>query len=174
MTADEIIAQAEDYAKSYNEPSVAPFPHQLVLANKRDLEIVHADLEDDSLAGAILYKDDKFTILINVAKSARVQNVTLGHELGHYALHAPLVKERKAILDNDDFVKWAAVSFLPEDRQAFRTEVEANLFALHLLMPADLVKRGWEVTRNVQELAKIFKVTTVAMSQRLTEMGLVK
>lgn len=169
-----IRALAEEYARKYNPDRVAPFPYQNILTQHTDLEIHYADLEDPDLSGATLLKDDKFTIVINTAKPDRRQNFTLGHELGHYFLHKEALQEQKAILDGDAWLDSPNILYRLDTAKTTQLETEANNFAASLLMPADLVKRGWQVTQSIEELADIFQVSTVAMSVRLTKLGLVK
>lgn len=169
-----IRALAEEYARKYNPQKVAPFPYQNILKEHDDLEIHSADLDDPGLSGATLVKDGTFTIVINNTKPERRQNFTLGHELGHYFLHKDILLNQKAILDNDGWLDGPNVLYRLDTAQRTRIETEANNFAASLLMPADLVKHGWEITQDVQELANIFQVSTVAMSVRLTQLGLVK
>lgn len=167
-------ALAEEYARKYNPGKVAPFPYQNILAEHKDLEIHHVDLDDPGLSGAILYKDNLFTIVINVTKPEPRQHFTLGHELGHYFLHKDVLKDEKAILDSDAWLDKPSILFRLDSAKRTQLETEANNFAASLLMPADLVKHGWQVTKDVRELADIFQVSTVAMSIRLTKLGLVK
>lgn len=169
-----IRALGEEYARKYNPNRVAPFPYQNVLAEHKDLEIHYADLDDPSLSGATLYKDGAFTIVVNNTKPERRQHFTLCHELGHYFLHKELLRDQKAILDGDTWLDNPNILYRLDTAQKTQVETEANNFAASLLMPADLVKRGWRVTQNVEELADVFQVSTVAMSVRLTKLGLVK
>lgn len=169
-----IRALAEEYARKYNPGHLAPFPYQNILDEHKDLEIHFAELEDESTSGATLYKDGIFTIVVNTAKPERRQNFTLGHELGHYFLHKELLQKEQGILDGDVWVDNPNILYRLDMANNSQIETEANNFAASLLMPADLVKRGWRVTKNVEELADIFQVSTVAMSVRLTKLGLVK
>ncbi len=169
-----IRALAEEYARKYNPSRVAPFPYQNILKEHSDLEIHFADLDDPGLSGATLVKEGTFTIVINNTKPDRRQNFTLGHELGHYFLHKDILQDQKAILDGDAWLDSPNVLYRLDTARRTQVETEANNFAASLLMPADLVKHGWSVTTDVQELADIFQVSTVAMSVRLTKLGLVK
>lgn len=168
-----IRALAEEYARKYNPKKVAPFPYQNILQEHGDLEVHYADLDDPGLSGATLYKDGAFTIVINNTKPERRQHFTLGHELGHYFLHQDILKDQKAILDGDAWLD-NHVLYRLDSAKRTQVETESNNFAASLLMPADLVKHGWQITKDVRELADIFQVSTVAMSIRLTQLGLVK
>lgn len=169
-----IRALAEEYARKYNPDKVAPFPYQNILEEHKDLEVHYADLDDPGLSGATLFKDGAFTVVINNTKPERRQHFTLGHELGHYFLHQEILKDQKAILDSDVWLDSPHVLYRLDSARRTQVETEANNFAASLLMPADLVKHGWQITKDVRELAEIFQVSTVAMSIRLTKLGLVK
>jgi len=174
MTLAEISERGEEYARTYNPRSVAPFPYENVLAQHADLEILLADLEDDEVSGVTLFKDERFTILINDAKPETRQNFTVGHELAHYFLHRELLKQEEGIVDGDATLDGSGLLYRLNGTEDTQIEIEANAFAASLLMPADLVRRAWEVTRDIEECAMIFKVSAVAMSVRLTHLGLVQ
>lgn len=169
-----VRALAEEYARKYNPGSQAPFPYQNILAEHSDLEIFYVDLEDDNISGTTLFKDGKFTILINATKPEIRQHFTLGHELGHYFLHQDILRSESAIVDGDAWMDGANMLYRKDDAKNTQIETQANNFAGSLLMPAELVRRGWAVTGSIEELANIFKVSPVAMSVRLTRLGLVK
>lgn len=164
-------ALAEEYARQYNPKSVAPFPYENVAIANKDLEIFFTDLEDPAMSGATIYKEGKFTIVINTSKPETRQHFTLGHELGHYFLHKDVLREEKVIVDGD--TDGPNMLYRMDDGTATQLEVEANNFAASLLMPADLVYKAWEATHSIEDCARIFKVSIIAMSLRLIQLGLV-
>lgn len=172
MTLAQIRTLAEEYARQFNPDSVAPFPHQNVEESFDDLEIYFAELEDDEVSGATLYKDDKFIILVNIKNHPIRQHFTLGHELAHYFLHKDILRREKGIMDGDDVLD-GNVLFRLDNATTQKIETEANAFAASLLMPSNLVYKAWAATSSIQKTAKIFKVSPVAMSIRLAELGLV-
>lgn len=174
MSLEEITQLAERLARTYNPQSIAPFPHENVLTDCTDLDILFADLEDDDVSGVTLYKNERYTILINTVKPERLQHFTLGHELGHYFLHKDLLKKEKGIVDADTLMGGAGPLFRIYGSENTQLELEANNFAGSLLMPADLVRQAWQSTRNIEECADIFQVSAVAMSVRLTKLKLIK
>jgi len=165
---------AEEYARKYNPGHLAPFPYEEIMKQHPDLEVYFVPLDDNNVSGVTLLKEDKINILINTNKPELRQNFTLGHELGHYFLHQEILKEEKGIVDPDASVEGAVALYRLDNETSQRIEREANSFASSLLMPADIVKRGWRTVGDVAELANIFRVSVVAMSIRLTELGLVK
>jgi Zn-dependent peptidase ImmA (M78 family) len=174
MTLAQIRVLAEEYATKFNPERVAPFPYERVLDEHKDLRIYYTALDDDEISGATLYKDGIFSILINTNKPSTRQHFSLGHELGHYFLHQDILKAEQALIDGDTYLDGATVLYRQDSTKAQTIEVEANNFAASLLMPADLVRQAWDATHSVQHSARIFKVSVVAMSVRLTKMGLIK
>jgi Zn-dependent peptidase ImmA (M78 family) len=173
MTLSQIRTQAEELARQYNADNVAPFPYQNVLEAHPDLEIVFTDLDEDNISGATFYENGRFTILVNTTKPETRQHFTLGHELGHYFLHQDILHSKSGIVDEDATLDGATMLYRLDDETETRLEREANNFAAGLLMRADLVRRAWRITESIEECAQIFQVSVVAMSIRLTQLGLV-
>jgi len=173
MTIEEIRTRAEEVAAKYNPQHVAPFPYENILDDREDLKIYFTELDDDLISGATLYENDEFTVLINSSKPGTRQHFSLGHELGHCFLHADILREEKAIIDSDDALAGPRILYRQEHASDEQLEREANAFAATLLMPAGLVRDGWAAVADIEKLAQIFQVSVVAMSIRLTELGLV-
>lgn len=176
MTLQEINAHAEAIAHQYNPDKLAPFPYEAIVKDLDDLDIIFLDLEDDSVSGVILYEETtkQFNILINATKHPHRQHFTLGHELGHYFLHQDILKEEKGLVDGENAVDNTNILYrLDNPVEKNHIETEANHFAAGLLMPEALVRDAWDATADIEECAKIFNVSTIAMSIRLTELELV-
>jgi Zn-dependent peptidase ImmA (M78 family) len=173
MSLTQVRALAEEYANKYNPENVAPFPYENITDAHKDLRIYFTALEDDNVSGAILFRDDEFSILVNNSKSTARQHFTLAHELGHYFLHQNMLREEQAIVDGEASLDGPKILYRLDDAEAKQLETEANNFAASLVMPTDLVRRAWEATHSIQECARIFSVSPVAMSVRLTNLGLI-
>ncbi|HKR82400.1 MAG TPA: ImmA/IrrE family metallo-endopeptidase [Candidatus Saccharimonadales bacterium] len=173
MKLTHVRALAEEYALKFNPKNLAPFPYENVTAEHKDLRVYFTSLDDDEVSGAILYKDGKFNILVNNTKPLQRQHFTVAHEIGHYFLHQDILKGEHAIVDGEDALDGAKILYRNDDNKTKQLEIEANNFAASLIMPADLVRRAWEATHSIQECARIFSVSVVAMSVRLTNLGLV-
>jgi Zn-dependent peptidase ImmA (M78 family) len=175
MSLTHIRALAEEYATKYNPEQLAPFPYENILREHKDLRIYFTSLDDDNVSGTILLKDGECNILINSNKPPTRQHFTLGHELGHYFLHQNLLQSEQGIIDGDDSLDGSKILYRSDDEAEKKKDIEiaANNFAASLLMPADLVRQAWEVTHSVEECARIFQVSVVAMSIRVTRMGLI-
>ena len=174
MTLQEISDQAEALADRFNPGNLAPFPYENVVAAQPDLDILFTELEDDAISGVTLFRDEGFIILVNSAKPETRQNFTLGHELGHYFLHKELLRAQKMISDGDAWLDGSNILYRRDGANGTEVETEANNFAASLIMPANLVRRAWKVTGSIEECASIFRVSAVAMSVRLTRLGLVR
>lgn len=108
----------------------------------------------------------KALITINANESHVRRRFTLAHEIGHYALgHL----ERFPSLPRDTPEEFSASSKSLVERQA-------NDFAARLLMPESIVKHlitEHDITR-VEDLAREFGVSQVAMAYRLKNIGIVR
>ena len=174
MDMDEIIEKAEEVAQEYNPQTLSPFPYENILDSKKDLQIYLATM-DMEISGAIGWntKDKKFEIFVNKEKPQNRQNFTLAHELGHYFLHQEIIQKEDALIDSEDILDSNTTLFRNDVVSSSEIEKEANNFAASLLMPSDLVKKVWNAFKNVEECAKLFQVSVVAMSIRLERLGLV-
>ncbi len=115
-----------------------------------------------AIAGVIQkHSDYGFTILVNESDIGARKRFIIAHELGHYFLH--MEKE-----DSNKIITSFRMDSSPTERQA-------NVFAVNLLIPEDLVRQ--EHARMVipvsDSLAKIFCVTKQTMRIRLNELELI-
>ena len=114
-------------------------------------------------------RGDKVTLLVNGSDPPYRKRFTIAHELGHHFLH---------LLHDGEFVDSEADLFRQshEDHKEItsdrRREIQANMFAAALLMPADEVVKNWQKTRSVEDLARIFNVSPSAMGFRIDQLGL--
>jgi len=101
--------------------------------------------------------------------NAGLQRFTVGHEIGHWLFHAD--DARSATLPMLDGART-----LCQDGARTPAEIQADLFASYLLMPADRLRpmlptspwRGWP---TVYRLAGTFAVSPTAMVVRLEKGG---
>ena len=168
----EVSNKAEEIAKKYNPEGFSPFPHENIQKNKENLDIFLTNFEDDKVSGVILYKEEKFSILINKSKAKTRQHFTIAHELGHYFLHSDIIKAEEIIIDGDNFLDGNQILYRLDNAKRNEIETEANNFAASLIMPEELVKKAWKTIESVEECAKIFQVSILAMSIRLDRLGL--
>lgn len=128
----------------------------------------------DNISGALLMEEQKATIGYNPNDPLVRQRFTIAHELGHYFLHK---KESSTI-----FYDKPQILFRDESNSSgYKREQEANVFAASLLMPEHMVSRSLEKIRSnsnqlldeqiIKNLAREYKVSQIAMSYRLSNLG---
>ena len=142
------------------------------IAKAQGIKIRYEPL-DDELSGMIFIKDNQAVIGVNAHHSPNRQRFTIAHELGHYFLHADILRQGAHV----DTV----VTMLQRDQGTalgtMNIEIEANQFAAELLMPRHLIDdylnaEGLGSTAKsddavIEYIAKAFKVSTTAMAIRL-------
>lgn len=143
------------------------------IAKANDIGVYFSGLsefnEEWKEVSGLIFRNDKgkYSIFINEKDSENRKRFTLAHELGHFFLHKEYLESNGYIMDSQ-----SAVLFRITDNPNEEKEQEANLFAAELLMPERLVTKAWLTTKDTDELAKIFKVSVLAMSYRLTNLWL--
>ncbi|MBS1511075.1 MAG: ImmA/IrrE family metallo-endopeptidase [Bacteroidetes bacterium] len=141
------------------------------LAKKRGLDVLPYDLGQD-VSGLLAIKDGKGTIGYNITDASVRRRFTIAHELGHYELH----KEKSDLFVDQQFIYRRQNS--PLSFELKEMENEANYFASCILMPTDQVRKALEIMDinlvtedGIKELAKLFDVSTTAMSLRVNKLG---
>lgn len=129
----------------------------LACAKAIGLPIYSLDLPH-GVSGMIKRKADKtFECYVDRSEPSVRQRFTAAHELGHFILHRDSIgntHEDNYRLRAEGMTNWQ--------------ETQANQFAADLLMPRDLIDRAVDQgTTSVEELAKLFRVSQIAMSIRL-------
>lgn len=167
------IKKAEEIAKKYNPETFIPFPFDVIEKEVGDLEIKIAKLKDDKLSGVLDYKNvdgtDKFRIFVNSSKPDSRIYFTIAHELGHYFLHREILKEKRLVVDSGDMVEMFRHDYALNTAE----EKEANNFAAALIMPAERVREVWYMFKDIEKCAEFFQVSKLAMSIRLSILGLI-
>jgi Zn-dependent peptidase ImmA (M78 family) len=102
-------------------------------------------------------------------KDGRLRRYTVGHEVGHWILHAAAVRSGMLSLFDGDRI-WC------RDGAQDRAERQAELFSAALLIPreqlrAALPKTPWRGWAQVYRLANAFVVNVTPMAIRLEELG---
>lgn len=137
------------------------------LAKKIGVKVESKEFDDD-VSGLFVMKDDKPFIAYNSNQGSNRRRFTIAHELGHFVLHS---KNKPLFVD-----KPKEVMFRNSDssKGEFLKEREANAFAAAVLMPRSLLKEEIDnnsATELIETLSKKFKVSTQAMSFRLSNLG---
>lgn len=147
------------------------------IAKAYGIDVRTTDL-DDSLSGFLIHDESgKVFIGVNGSDGERRQRFTVAHELGHFFLH----DRTEPFLDGPTG-KFKVMSRDEVSRDGTDPrEIEANLFAAELLMPAekircDLEQHGHldlldEDDRVISDLAKKYQVSVRALTIRLERLG---
>lgn len=106
-------------------------------------------------------KDGGCIIQVASSESPRRQRFSIAHEVSHYVLH-----------DDEEFIEYRKPLSDYDSPDLLFKEVQANMLASALLMPQKLVKRAWESTKDLDDLAEIFNVSKTAVYYRLDNLGL--
>lgn len=111
-----------------------PAPHLKAIADSENIRVLYRAMSDEpDLSGMLLYKGQRAGIIVNTfIDNGGRSNFTLAHELGHYFL------KHKPSQFHDE------TGFRCTDKDMGDTphpqEVEANHFAVELLMPDELFR----------------------------------
>lgn len=167
LSRQQIENRAKEVLRGHGLLSIPVDP--VVLANRLGMSVHNAKFADDNLVGMIAKRGDKVTLLVNGSDPPYRKRFTIAHELGHHFLH---------LLDDGEFVDTETELFRqPQEEQGEvtperRREIQANMFAAALLMPADEVVSRWKGCRSVAEMARLFNVSESAMGIRVDQLGL--
>lgn len=147
----------KDYQALFAQHMRAPNVDVAACAKEVGLQIYSVDLPHGVSGMLKRAGDDEFECYVDSSEPSVRQRFTAAHELGHFVLHRDSIGETHS--DNyrlraDGMTSWQ--------------ETQANQFAADLLMPMDLISNAMEKgTTSVSGLAKLFRVSEIAMSIRL-------
>jgi len=131
----------------------------------------------EKVSGMLVVEGDRGAIGYNSTHALVRQRFTIAHELAHFLLHAKKKVQAQLFIDRHTTYRRDGYSAGGADYQ----EVEANQLGAALLMPRSLVQQ--EVKKNdldlddedaISTLAKKFCVSTTAMTNRLTNLGMLR
>ena len=162
----EVEGRADEVRRRHNLTTVPINP--LTLAHREGIEVNNAWFENGTVAGMILRRGVDVSILVNQDDPPFRKRFTIAHELGHHFLH--LTRDGEYVDKETNLFRQQ-----PGDDRATtpdrRKEIQANLFAAALLMPAGEVRRYWMERQSIEELARIFQVSASAMGYRVELRG---
>ncbi|HDR8161904.1 TPA: ImmA/IrrE family metallo-endopeptidase [Bacillus cereus] len=111
------------------------------IAKRKDIIVLFEDL-GNTLGFYNTYKRFKF-IHINNRIDETIQRFVCAHELGHALLHP---KANTPFLRNKTFFS------------VDRLEIEANTFAVELLLPDEMISEYQDTNLSIQEIAEIYGI----------------
>jgi Zn-dependent peptidase ImmA (M78 family) len=126
----------------------------------------------------LVVEDGRGAIGYNTTHAPVRQRFTIAHEVAHYLLHVNKTKHKSQLFID------RSVTFRRDENSSTggdQEEVEANQLGAALLMPRELVQL--EIKKHdldlddedaIAFLAKRFQVSTTAMTNRLSNLGLLR
>lgn len=151
LSRDDIEQIADKVRKVVGyQPGAELIPIIERIGGKVEFIHLHHWLDDHCATIEVRGKRD-FTIRLSRNGGLLRNRFSLAHELGHYVLHSQIGKIQLL----------ATRSLISE-----RVEWEANWFAAAFLMPANAFRKRWKLTKNDEDLASYFLVSTQAVKVR--------
>lgn len=129
------------------------------ILSANSFKVESGEFDDEDVVGYYDKKAKKISVSSDDIYQRQI--FTVAHELGHFFLHAD--KEEEV------FYRTQVINL---DSEKQKEEAEANWFAASLLMPKNLVLKYWELTKDIDIIAKIFGVSHTAAYFRLKNLQL--
>lgn len=162
-----VIARAQDLLQN-NRVTEPPVP-VVQIVKKLGVRLRFSPL-DSELSGMIYIKKGRPIIGVNALHHPNRRRFTIAHECGHLILHKAQITKEIHIDKTFPMLMRDSMSATGVDKM----EIEANMFAAELLMPASFLtdalgNEPFDIDDEsaVSALAKSFKVSSSAMRFRL-------
>ncbi len=182
--AEVIERKADETRGKLNDPNQC-FIDMENLIRACDIHYISKELPDNISGASMTTDDGKKVVVVNNGHHPNRQRFTIAHELGHLLLgHDKSLNYTE--VENSDDQNTSQILFRDDKAsEGFDwREIEANHFAASLLMPRKLLNyQIEEITKNKSEcylseldvcnLAKIFGVSPISMSIRLSRLGFI-
>lgn len=130
------------------------------IANRLGFDVSQAKFDGD-ISGMVKNSKDSKQIFVNNQDIPTRQRFTIAHEIGHIILHHDSLDKDFNVIDYRNNGTFS------------RKESEADSFAASLLMPKVRAIRVWNFYEDVDDFADEFKVSKMAASIRLRNLGLI-
>ena len=166
-------------------PRFAPIDIDAIIEFSYEIEFDVVDLtlrtDDENVLAAICAANK--TIYLNNRKldvlnnNAGLLRFTKAHELGHWVLHV----DKLAIEDNMTLMDLPFVNLICRSSQKDPVEIQADMFAAHILMPTPLITKAFrDVEQSAEEITWVhlyklrdkFNVSITALCNRLNDLKL--
>lgn len=131
---------------------------------RQEKYIAEMEKERGEILGAVAVWGDNLRILYKKDDTFLEQKFTIAHELAHCCLNADALQENGHIEFRTEF----------DEKTDSKIEIQANNFAMNLLIPTLALKKIYARTRKpkLQAIAKAFNVSTELMRKKLDGLGL--
>lgn len=168
MKKTEIEKKAQEILSDHN---LLRFPvDPLKVARALNIKVMNAKFSDPNISGVISKRGSEVHILLDYDDISARKRFSIAHEIGHYVLHMKAADDYE-IVDNEDNFRTTSHDLDDWDDER-RMEWEANIFAAALLMDEELVRKEWELEKDIKILAWKFQVSESAMAVRLSSLKL--
>jgi Zn-dependent peptidase ImmA (M78 family) len=169
---DDVEVQAEALLGGHK----SAIPVNLIAVAKRLGLVIEPAVLGDDVSGILVVDGDRGVIGYNRDQSDARQRFTIAHEIGHYVLH----RQSQALFIDKNY----QAAFFRSHASASKSdprEREANSFAAALLMPRIPIEREFKKCTLLELgnddgpiaiMARMFGVSTQAMTYRLTNLNL--
>ena len=143
-------------------------------ANRLGMSVEYAKFPDIATTGMVITRGGSGKIFAAKSDSPYRLRFIIAHELGHYFLHlieGNVIRDGEA-RDRAIDMFWENEPLagpVPED---LMREIEANWFAIELLMPMEFVREEWGRNPSLPNLARLFDVTEEAIGYRVAGLSL--
>ena len=152
--------KAKNFLIDIRKYQMAPPVKVVNIAKDLGVYIYEAEEDTDLLSGKICKDPESggpsgYAIYVNANHVRERKRFTIAHELAHFILHKDQIGD--GIVENA----------LYRSGLSNELEAEANKLAADVLMPWHLINIELDNTQNINELAKKFEVSQIAMAIRL-------
>ncbi len=127
-----------------------------------------ADFQPENVSARVVRVESlekPYTIQVARNESPRRQKFSIAHEIAHIILHDD---------GTNEFVELRQPTSVYADEGLLYKEVQANMLASALLLPANQVRNIWASSKSIDDLAEIFNVSKSAAYFRLDNLGLLE
>lgn len=133
------------------------------IAKELGFNVYTSSFTKNNISGMVVSSTDEKAIYVAEDEFPQRQRFTISHEIGHIILHH----------DIDTESNFKIVDYRGANNNFDRKEYEANAFAAALLMPKEKAKTIWKKLNDIDDFASTFKVSKMAASIRLQNLGLI-
>jgi Zn-dependent peptidase ImmA (M78 family) len=153
---------AEDVLNFARQNNIKAVPLDIgALMELMGIKIICSNTLPDNTSGILKETELGWVCEVNAKHHITRQRFTLAHQLAHYILHR-----------DDETKEFIDYAYLGKSINNNRIELEANEFAINLLMPkADFKYYIQNVSKDSDDVAKYFKVSPLAVRLKVNQLN---